>query len=376
MKKCFALFLVLTISLFTLGGCASRDDAAANGPPDPSTSVTDPAENNEPNEEAQNQPDENGPATETSSQSSEGPEDPEEIAGIIAMTSNIGTSFSFNIFSINPETGERTTLADLAFPSEGADGGRAVIYMPPVNEVNSSNVAEWVSQDFSKIAATKTYTDDTSSHAGWFDANGIFFDVTEALGLQSQSDFADPVYYTAIGFTEDNCFAYYSTTGNVYERTYYIVPLDNLAPEAVQEGNPLADAKPIVRDSTDYYYFTDWLDDTHYLADHCLNSCWHKTQSVIIDAASGSVEDYIPGDSRYNWNGIVSPDATQIAFFSVPKQGSSSPQLYVANLIDGEPVAIDVEVEFSSKAQERCPSFVLYPSPGLGGTCTVLLDWR
>ena len=27
MKKCFALFLVLTISLFTLGGCASRDDA-------------------------------------------------------------------------------------------------------------------------------------------------------------------------------------------------------------------------------------------------------------------------------------------------------------------------------------------------------------
>ena len=46
MKKCFALFLVLTISLFTLGGCASRDDAAANGPPDPSTSATDPAESN------------------------------------------------------------------------------------------------------------------------------------------------------------------------------------------------------------------------------------------------------------------------------------------------------------------------------------------
>ena len=76
-----------------------------------------------------------------------------------------------------------------------------------------------------------------------FDVDGVFFDVTEALELQPQSDFADPVHYTAIGFTEDNCFAYYSTTDNVYERTYYIVPLDNLAPEAIQEGNPLSENK-------------------------------------------------------------------------------------------------------------------------------------
>lgn len=360
--------LTLCAGMLLLGGCASDTGTNDNTSEPTAGSTPSSVETEAPSEESGEPISEPENLVEVN--------EPEGITGIIAMTSNIGTSFSFNIFSTNPETGERTTLVNLAFPSEGADEGRAVIYMPPVNEVNSSNVAEWVSQDFSKIAATKTYTDDTDSHAGWFDVDGVFFDVTEALGLQPQSDFADPVHYTAIGFTEDNCFAYYSTTDNVYERTYYIVPLDNLTPEAIQEGNPLSDAKPMMRDSTDYDYFTDWLDDTHYLADHCLNSCWHKTQSVIIDAASGSAEDYIPGDSRYNWNGVVSPDAAQIAFFSVPKQGNSSPQLYVMNLTDGEPVAVDVEVEFSSKAQERCPSFVLYPSPGLGGTCTVLLDWR
>ncbi len=69
MKKYLACFLILAVSLFTLCSCASSDDAAANSPPEPSTSVEDSAESNKPAEETRPQPDGDEPATETPSQS-------------------------------------------------------------------------------------------------------------------------------------------------------------------------------------------------------------------------------------------------------------------------------------------------------------------
>lgn len=57
----------------------------------------------------------------------------------------------------------------------------------------------------------KVFSSNSEVHAGWIDADGNFFDVIEALGLQSKSDFDEPVKYYAAGFA-DGHFCYYDKT--------------------------------------------------------------------------------------------------------------------------------------------------------------------
>lgn len=349
MKK-IALLLALCLSLSLFSSCALSGEIAGGTSSDPSTTETIPTTEN----------------------------DSEETLGIIAMTARIDTSYSFEIFSIDPETGDQQTITNFTFSQISSDDGENISYAPPVAGAISSSAVEWISPDFSKVAATKFYGTDTS-HAGWFDSNGVFFDVTEALDLPSQSDSSRPMYYVAAGFTADNHFVYYSREYNTSGHAPYYVPLDNLTVEAIRTGDPLnLKMYFFSRDSYSYFY-TDRIDDTHFLADRCLNNCWDKVQSVIINREKKrvkDVKDYIPGDSRYNWNGVLSPDATNVAFLSVPKQGEDSPQLYIIPLAGGEPVVVNTELEFSARPAEQSPPFNLYPNHWEKGTSTTLIDWR
>lgn len=365
MKKCFALFLVLTISLFTLGGCASRDDAAANGPPDPSTSVTDPAENNEPNEEAQNQPDENGPATETPSQSGEGPEEPEEIAGIIAMEADFTTLFDFTIFSIDPESGEQRVITSLTFPANSED----TLYLLP-SDYYYSSAKQWVSDDFSKVAATLLIVSTGEHHAGWFTADGRFFNVTATLGLESKNDFSSPVHYYALGFAND--YFVYCMDDKENDPAYYSVPIDNVTGEAVVATNALYDAMPMHEYE---YMLTDWIDDTRCLIDRGYESYRdRKTDSLIYDCATGEMTKYVPGDARYSWNGVASPDGTTIAFLSSAREGKNPPSLYTVELGSDSPVQIETVLNNTVASKAGSPSCTQYPTAG--EICVTLLDWR
>lgn len=369
MKKCFALFLVLTISLFTLGGCASRDDAAANGPPEPSTSVTDPAENNEPNEEAQNQPDENGPATETPSQSGEGPEEPEEIAGIIAMTSDFTSRFSFTVVSINSETGEQQEISSFSIPSVTDDSQ----YMTPNDYAYYyASARQWLSADFDKVAATRVALDTGERRAGWFTTNGEFFDVTETLGLSAQSDFDTPVRHYAVGFADG--YFVYTAESDSGDAVYYSVPVENITPEAVQKMNALENVAPDMEAVFNYdYALSDWVDDTHCLVDNRHDSEWNrKTENLLFDVTTGEATSYVPGDARYSWSGVVSPDGANVAFLSSPKGGTELPSLYVMPLAGGDPVKVEAELGFTKRG--GVPGCVQFPT--VGEVCTTLLDWR
>ena len=97
---------------------------------------------------------------------------------------------------------------------------------------------------------------------------------------------------------------------------------------------------------------------------------------MIVEAGTEEVEEYIPGESRFNWNGVVSSDGTQIAFLSTPRQGTGSPQLYVMPTNGGDPVAVDIELEFAYVPKALKPSYAQYPTAGVGEVCTTLLDWR
>ena len=125
--------LTLCAGMLLLGGCASDTGTNDNTSEPTAGSTPSSVETEAPSEESGEPISEPENLVEVN--------EPEGITGIIAMTSNIGASFSFNVFSINPETGERTTLASLAFPSEGADERRAVFGIGIVFEVYRKNYA-------------------------------------------------------------------------------------------------------------------------------------------------------------------------------------------------------------------------------------------
>ena len=379
MKKCFALFLVLTISLFALGGCASRDDAAANGPPDPSTSVTDPAESNEPNEEAQNQPDENEPATETPSQSGEEPEEPEEIAGIIAVVADWKTGMNFTIVSIDPDTGEQQTISyfDVLPLTEDGDFYTFDFKGPGTYALCYSSYRDIFSPDYSKVAVHKQFLRTGENHAGWLDTDGNFFDVTEALGLQAKSDFDDPAQYFPVGFTEDGLFVYtdraLTTPG---EPVYYTVPVDDVRPENIQEM-PATDSF-VHQDPTTWrwlnnnYAPTDWISDTQLLADYETRKDFALcTVSFLVDTTTQEATEYVPGSSRHSWGGVMSPDGQNIAFMSAPIGGNEPSDLFVMGVDGGDPERVANSLPASANSHGDVQTEIT-----TGATCVTLIDWR
>ena len=153
--------LALCVGMLLLGGCAS-DAGTTGNPPEPTAGSTSPSV------ETEIPPEESGePISE--------PEDPVEanepegIAGIIAMTSEISGDCTFSVACIDPNTGEQESLLNVTYTS---NVGKDTYYLPPTMTVYSASASEWVSSDFSKIAATKYMSGTGEYHAGWFDASG------------------------------------------------------------------------------------------------------------------------------------------------------------------------------------------------------------
>lgn len=159
----------------------------------------------------------------------------------------------------------------------------------------------------------------------------------EALGLKSKSDFDEPVKCYAAGFT-DGCFCYYDKL----TETYYHVPVDNITPPAVQIGKPSKlDSIPESRQFS-ARDVTSWIDATHCLINYSYtrSGVGDWVDSVIFDVESQATTEYVPGDSRLSWNGVVNPDGTQIAFMSAPfSYGvSDSNDIYIIPVGGGDSV--------------------------------------
>ena len=349
--------LTLCVGMLLLGGCAS-DGGTTGSPPEPSAgSTSSSVETEAPSEESGELVSESEDPVEA--------EDPQETSGIIAMVADFTTLFDFTIFSIDPESGEQRVITSLTFPANSED----TLYLLP-SDYYYSSAKQWVSDDFSKVAATLLIVSTGEHHAGWFTANGRFFDVTVALGLESKNDFSSPVHYYALGFIND-CFVYCIDDGES-DPTYYSVPIDNVTGEAVVTTNALYDAMP----THEYeYMLTDWIDDTRCLIDQGYESYRdRKTDSFIYDCATGEMTKYVPGDARYSWNGVASPDGTTIAFLSSAREGKNPPSLYTVELGSDSPVQIETVLNNTVASKAGSPSCTQYPTAG--EVCVTLLDWR
>lgn len=217
------------------------------------------------------------------------------------------------------------------------------------------NDRRYFSNDFSKMAATKVFNDKNETHAGWIDQSGEFFDVTEALGEQS-SDFGDPVTYGAIGFTEDNLFVYSNNPSPSYMYWHnddfrYVSPDSNKS----QEGNPLEGLCQIIDGNNRFYCISDRIDEGTFLVDGYEGDF---CGSMLYNPKSHESSEYIPGTSRSNWSGVCSPDGSQIAFLSMPKEGNSNPEIFIIPFEGGEPEKLNCDIVFSNDT-DTSPSSIL-----------------
>lgn len=282
-----ALALCMACVLCACGGGSDTPAPPVEPTPPPVQNVTPPAENS-PSDVSE--PD--------SSYVEVPPEpEPEKLEGLIFVnqsTSSTNPYISREVYCFNPETGTETLVSKFTFLSRSANED---YYMD--NSFILAPNQYMFSSDYSKMAITKYFANNGEAHAGWLDTNGVFFDVTEKLGQNSKSDFEDTVHYKADGFSDEwFCFANYDIDSN--HPNHYHIAIDDIICTAIQEGD-----------------------------------------IIPSNDQSGNLLEIVPGNSRDNWNGVVSPDGTSIAFMSTPK-GVSSPitDIYIIPTDGGDPTKV------------------------------------
>ena len=380
MKKFCVRFLSLLIILCMFSGCMlsiNTQDETANAAASANDTARpmDPATANQPTAEPATTPE---PTLEPAPEPTEEPMTIENAEGIIALEANLtGTSAKaeeekvhFRIFVVDPETGRQRELNSFTIAVTLDDD----VYQGLSRSSLFSSAKEWFSNDYDKIAITLEDYYTGASDAGWYDANGVYTNVTDLLGLQPRDDFDSPTSYRAIGFSQDGYFVFYGDE-NSPDPTHYSIPVDNLTLEALEKRNAIRDALPATATSHDSR-FNDQIDDTKCLIDIIEGgNIIKKTESRILDIATGETITYVPGDGRYSWCGVASPDGSTVAFLSAPKAGQEPPSLYTMSLNGGDPVRSPASFVFSpAYSNGDYPSYAIYPQPGT--TCVTLLEWR
>lgn len=280
---------------------------------------------------------------------------------------------TITITAIDPNTGDSRIVSEFWYGRVMRDGAVTEEYYTPEGDALTPGKGyyatrrEWFNEDYSLMAITRYDCSSGESCAGWLDANGNFFDVTDTLGMNAKSDFDTLAHQTATGFSKDGYFSYMSLAGegvNSY-REYYHIPVDNLSMGSVQAGIALPGVgEDFVNHNS--ARFSDWDSQTN----RFLCNTPDGISRLCVDTADNGAF-YIPGDSRLSWNGVFSPDGGSVAFMSKPKSGGDV-NIYVIPLDSGEPVKIDTG-NLRLATQDECSKgyYVNTDSP-----CVMLIGWQ
>ena len=176
--------------------------------------------------------------------------------------------------------------------------------------------------------------------------------------MARKGDFDPKVDQEAVGITEDGLFVFNVWSGeyprkSTTRETYY-VPINNVRPESIQEGQPFNITKSgIILEQMEDGRFVTTVKDT------CM---------VVDDVECNNGEKFIPDSNRENWSPFVSPNGQQIAFMSRIPHASEPADIFITATENGSPVRIPQH------------DFVVANFVGtttiLQGGDSVLLDWR
>lgn len=288
----------------------------------------------------------------------------EKPEGLILMTTTDTNMRDPKISCVNIDTGESTVIAEFNFVLGAKD---QVVYSPAARY--SVTCQNWFSHDYSKIAVTRQNLQTGEVCAGWIDTDGRFFNVSEALGQLDRGDFDDPVMYAAIGFTDDGLFVYKRTSGSGLnsQSSCHYVSVNNISPAAIQDGCPISGSND--NGSPNPMKLTDCIDESTLLINTSEGFTGEIAISKIYNLETGEETVYVPGTSRMSWNGVLSPDGSQVAFMSRPKNGTEI-DIYTMPLEGGDPVKVPTG-ELNLSYWKECENGYDY-----GGQVTMLIGWR
>lgn len=355
-KRLFAYALALCLAC-SLCACGGSNNTPVEPPPPPPVEEVTPTDSSYPSDV--NEPDISEPVESK----------PEEVKGLIfvpEVPTALPSYITHDVYCFDPETGNETIISSFTYPTD-----------PTFDEYFSFLSGDRVcresfSSDYSKMAVNKYIKSTNERHAGWIDTNGNFFDVTEALGLQAKSDFDDRANHRFVGFSAE-LFGFIDC-GDDNE---YYVPVNDVSPSTVKEGKVLEVGHPVnehgclLMDGHWGKYpintVTSWIDKTRCIVNYFSGTYTRSdATSLIVDTATQTITEYIPGDSRMNWNGITSPDGTQIAFMSRLRGDGHTVDIYIVSVDGGDPV----KVTGYSFALADITGKNLYQGDGY-----VLIDW-
>lgn len=342
MKKRILATLMAMVIAGALIGCGNTDAASASM--ESSSAVDDlTSESLESDEEEESKPAGIKPVEGESESEVEGPNEEsienetasstdsdaiEENSIVHGIVLSYSTGYNnFTLAVVDPDTGGFTKLASFRL-DVGCDDGRLEL----IDCKYTINRQELFAPDCQKIAMDKYVNSSGEVHVGWLNADKTYFDLTEALGEQSENSFSNPKHYHGLGFTPDGRFAYYEEADE--EQVFYVY-VDN--PTVKYEGNPMLD----------FYIegalgLTAKLDDATYLS---TDNWKHQVFKRYINDAM-KTDYFIPGeDLRCNRSAVLSPDGSNVAFLSVPKNSVNSAyyELFVMPLSGSEPQKIELD---------------------------------
>lgn len=279
------------------------------------------------------------------------------------------TAIAYTVYSIDPDSGEVGTVARFQVPESTDADFYYSISLDGIWDAHRDIKRYFFSDDYSKLCAVKVSRSTGEMHAGWIDTSGSFFDVTEALGLQSQDDSETIGLFVPQGFAAQY-FGYTQQFADTLNFLYHYIPVNNPIPGEIHEGKvnmigrPYGDNGGLLGDEylAKYYpiHVSSWIDEQRCIA-NLTTGYDEPSNSVIVDTATGAETEYIPQSTNKNSNGIISPDGTKIAYTSKADVYGAATDIFIIPADGGEPVKVSIQnAPFSLDLQGSC----------------VLIDWR
>jgi len=279
-----------------------------------------------------------------------------ELKGIITIKSETD---SIVVYSINPATGDVSTVRKFNIPSDKYSG--------PIIDVDLLTVRQSFDADLKRVAVQTQKLSDGSTHVGWIDESGMFTDVTEKV-TNSSGDFSSAVYHVKPRFGSNNDFYYcipnIETMFTNVIREVYKVSLNDLQKEVVQSvliseysgmetgyyvqpngstttstGERFINASMLFCSSWDSIY--DWVGSNAYVGpDGDYGQIYLIKQDFSLPLLPGN-------KTRKNFNAVASPDGKQIAFLSHQQTGTEPVDLFIVSTNGGEPIKIKTNYIFN-----------------------------
>lgn len=272
-----------------------------------------------------------------------------EIEGVIVLQGDYKSNAyapSFVVSAIDPQTGDYHMISSFVFEHVARIQEDEFLIDPAYKFTCYNNYRSLFNDDFTLMAATKTFLSDESKHAGWIDQSGEFFDLTVALNEQAQSDFDELKHYEAIGFTDDNRFVYAEMT-DWRHPLYRAVPLDNIASGASYEITE--DDSYIMGVNSEVWRWARGNSKTCLIDDDQFLAVGFSDQAMVcvrVTVSSQTIEQIVPTGSQTSWSPVLGPDGSSVAFMSAPLKGTENPSIYITNL-DGSATPTKLETSYS-----------------------------